>query len=862
MPDLLLLSLGTVDLLRRRVSTTRGEATLTTTEVALLRYLAASPGRTVPRDELLREVWGYAAGAASRTIDVTVRRLRAKIEVDPAAPTHLLAVHGVGYTFVPAEPARVVAVTPVPVAPEPTVRTETGAADALIGRVTERAEAWALLGAGARPLTVTGPAGVGKTRFAQALVEDARAGGRTAWFVDLVAAASAEDLALTTAAALGLNVATDMAIAAALARAGAALLVLDNFEQLPADAATRVAAWMAPGAAIVVTSRRRLGLPEEALLRLEPLSEDDAVALFCRRARRVRPDVRLDDVVGLRALVRRVDGLPLAVELAASRTRALSVAEVAARLDVPFLRDVNPATPGRATLALALDASWALLDADARRALVALAVVPGATFVAVAEGLLARVGIPDPLGTLELLVDHSLVRVVEGPPGTHAARLAPFVVVVEYAAARSAEAAVHDAVGAWIGALADTLGAWAVDVSGPERVPRVNRVLAETDGVLALLQRHADAARPDALRAAEAWLQAAGSAWGHAAEATIVDLAVGLARASGEPRPLARALARRVWVYDRTGRVDAACADADAVAALAARDADLAPTHALAQLGRANALRRALPHLEALAVIDAFVAAGHAPEFQGVAQCERGLILLRVGDVVGASAAFEAALGAAEAEGNPRRADQALDNLALARIEEGRGAEIEARVRAAVASRRANGGDVTVAPLWYALGAIALEAGRLAEARAAFHAERVAAVARATIWGISSADVNSAYVDLRAGDPAAAVAAFGSACAGFAAIGPGRTPVPALVGLAIARVAAGERGVTLDPTPATDGPVDAALYALGGAVITFAAAGDAASRARLQAALDTPTVATSLDVRELVRFVRGWVAGR
>ncbi|MES2645108.1 MAG: winged helix-turn-helix domain-containing protein [Myxococcota bacterium] len=844
MSDLLPLSLGTVDLLRRRVSTPTGEARLTTTEVALLRYLAARPGRTVPREELLREVWGYAEGAASRTIDVTVRRLRAKIEADPAVPTHLLAVHGVGYTFVPAVVGMVVAAA----AASP--------GDALIGRGGERAAAWAQLEAGARPLTVTGPAGVGKTRFAQALVEDARAGGRAAWFVDLVAAASAEDLALATAAVLGLALATDRAIAGALV---GAFIVLDNFEQLPTDAAARVAAWIAaaPGVAIVVTSRRRLALPEEALLRLEPLPVDEAVALFCRRARRVRPDVRLDDVAGLRALVRRVDGLPLALELAASRTRALSVAEVAARLDVPFLRDVTPATPRRATLGLALDASWALLDADARRALVALAAVPGATFVAVAEGLLARVGIADPLGALEVLVDHSLVRVVEGPPGTNAARLAPFVVVMEYAAARSAEVAISGATAAWIGALADVLGGWMADDTAPDRPPGVVCLLAETDAVLALLQRHADAARADALRAAEAWLVGAGRARGHPAEATIADLAVGIARAVGDARQLARLLALRVWVYDRTGRVDAACADSHEVVALAATDPALARIRASAQLGCASALRRAMRHAEALAVLDAFVVPSEgALAFLNGVQSERGLILLRMGDVAGASAAFEEALDTAEVGGDARGAGFALDNLALTRIEAGRGAEIEARVRAAVATRRALGGDATVSPLWYALGAIALEAGRLDEARAGFLAERDAAAARGMVSAIWAAAMNLGYVELRAGDVAAAVVAFRDACAGFAAIG--RTPTPASVGLAITRAVAGE-AVTLEPAPGS--PIDEALHALAAAVIAFAAVPSSEHRARLDAALETPTVATSLDVREFVRFVRGWVFG-
>ncbi len=74
---------------------------LTTREAALLSYLATRPGRAVERSDLMREVWNYAGGVVTRTIDNTVARLRAKIEVDPSHPRHLITVHGVGYRFEP-----------------------------------------------------------------------------------------------------------------------------------------------------------------------------------------------------------------------------------------------------------------------------------------------------------------------------------------------------------------------------------------------------------------------------------------------------------------------------------------------------------------------------------------------------------------------------------------------------------------------------------------------------------------------------------------------------------------------------------------------------------------------------------------
>lgn len=104
---------GTLDLARRVLTRVEGgERVLTTKETELVAYLAARATRPVSRDELLREVWGYRAPVETRTLDVTVRRVRSKIEVDPSAPDHLLTQHGEGYLFRPLA-------TPRPAAPAP-----------------------------------------------------------------------------------------------------------------------------------------------------------------------------------------------------------------------------------------------------------------------------------------------------------------------------------------------------------------------------------------------------------------------------------------------------------------------------------------------------------------------------------------------------------------------------------------------------------------------------------------------------------------------------------------------------------------------------------------------------------------------
>lgn len=100
--EVLSLAACTIDLVRGTVvRLDGGSEALTTKELELLSYLAARPGAVVDREELHRDVWGQRAGLLTRSADHTVARLRAKIEDDPAAPRHVLTVHGRGYRFVP-----------------------------------------------------------------------------------------------------------------------------------------------------------------------------------------------------------------------------------------------------------------------------------------------------------------------------------------------------------------------------------------------------------------------------------------------------------------------------------------------------------------------------------------------------------------------------------------------------------------------------------------------------------------------------------------------------------------------------------------------------------------------------------------
>jgi non-specific serine/threonine protein kinase len=314
------------------------------------------------------------------------------------------------------------------------------AAPSLIGRERELAALADMVGErGLRLVTVTGPAGVGKTRVAYA-VADAVAED-SSWRVVRVELAALADAALVAdAIAVAVDAAHRSRRGSAL-RAAAdalgeqrALLVLDNFEHLD-PAAGDVAALLAecPGVTALVTSRHILGLTAEHMFPLAPLvlpdpGEDDptraarsaAVALFVARARARDPEFELTPEVTLAVaeICRRLDGLPLAIELAAARMAVLPPPamierwEAAVGLDAPGARDL----PTRQqTLRRAFDWSYELLGDDERALLRRLAAFPGGFDLAAVEAACAGDGdaLPaldvEPIETLAGFVDRSLV---------------------------------------------------------------------------------------------------------------------------------------------------------------------------------------------------------------------------------------------------------------------------------------------------------------------------------------------------------------------------------------------------------------------------------------------------------------------
>ena len=279
----------------------------------------------------------------------------------------------------------------------------------------------------ARLVTLTGPAGVGKTRTAIELgrgQERQRADG--VWLVDLVSAGRAEDVAAETARVLDIRGAARDATTGAVRRYVAdrdVLLVLDNCEHV-LDACADLAMTLlgaCPNLRILATSREPLGLTGEAVWRLEPLLPQHAYRLFLERARERSPELvpGEDTEAAILNICARVDQLPLGIELAAARVRIMSPNEIVASIDahVGELGWARRSTPAHhRSVRAAVEWSYTLLDPIEQAAFRSLAV-----FVGEFDADAARAVAPGmSLDVLARLVDKSLITVV--PAGRHRTR--------------------------------------------------------------------------------------------------------------------------------------------------------------------------------------------------------------------------------------------------------------------------------------------------------------------------------------------------------------------------------------------------------------------------------------------------------
>ena len=306
----------------------------------------------------------------------------------------------------PAEPAR----PPLPVAATP-----------LLGREDDVATAETMLAdPEVRLLTLTGPGGIGKTRLARELAVRLEprfeAGAR---FVALAAIADPERVVPAVAQALGaLESDAQSPLEALVAMLGERelLLVLDNLEQV-LDAAPELAALLAaaPRVKLLATSRGALRLAGERELAIAPLAAAPAAELFLRRARALNPRLAVGEgeQAGVARICERLDGLPLAIELAAARSKVLTPAAILERLERRLdLLSAGPrdAPARQQTLRATIDWSYDLLEPSAQRLFAQLGVFVGGWTLEAAETICG----PGALDGLDTLVDQSLVTPAHG----------------------------------------------------------------------------------------------------------------------------------------------------------------------------------------------------------------------------------------------------------------------------------------------------------------------------------------------------------------------------------------------------------------------------------------------------------------
>jgi predicted ATPase/DNA-binding SARP family transcriptional activator len=313
------------------------------------------------------------------------------------------------------------------------------AATAIVGREAELADLAGLLRGGARLITLTGPGGIGKTRLAlQAAHDLAETVADGAHFVDLAHVTDPGLVPDAIAAALAVPAQRDEPPTAALRRflgPRRALVVLDNFEVV--DAAAPLVADLlraAPGLAVLATSRTPLRLTGEHQLRVEPLPLPDAVRLFAARSRAVAPGFRRpgEETDEVARLCRRLDCLPLAIELAAARTRDYAPRELLESMpsSLELAGEGARDLPARQrTLRAAIDWSHRLLAPDEQATFARLGVFAGG-FAAESAAAVAGAGREE----LASLVRASLVAERPGPGGDP--RWALLEVVREYALER------------------------------------------------------------------------------------------------------------------------------------------------------------------------------------------------------------------------------------------------------------------------------------------------------------------------------------------------------------------------------------------------------------------------------------------
>ncbi len=629
----------------------------------------------------------------------------------------------------------------------------------LVGRDAEVADLVVALRGPERLLTLTGPGGVGKTRLALAAstaVARDFAGG--VYYISLAAITDPDRVAQEIADALGVQQTGQGDLADRLVaslRERRLLLVLDNFEQVIGAAALVATLLTAcPALKVLVTSRIRLRISGEWERPLPPLrvstgADSDAtwpggrtvpawgdpvtlspaVQLFMERAQAVRPEIGSspEDIANIAAICQRLDGLPLAIELAAARVNVLLLPDLLDRLEqrLPLLTGGPRDAPVRLrTMRDAIAWSYDLLDADEQRLFRVLSIFTGGFTLAAAEGISA----PDlpAFDLLASLVDKSLLGMQRTASDETRYRLLETIreFGLEQLAASGELEPVSRRHAAWYLSFAAEAGPRAKLADSATWLPRLRAEHPNLLAALSWLQRQGDGVR--LLRMAAAlwpfWQEqnhfAEGLRW--------LEPALELGQDAPVPDRL-RALSGAGTLAWYLTRVDLATAWHEQALALARAEGD--------RIAEARAL------------------------------CDRSWLLAEQGDLQGAMASCEASLVLARAEGAADPTALVLHNLACFSRMSGDLARANAYAAEALALARAEGWEWLVTMILVGYGYTALELGEPGRAATLLREALELGVRRGDLVDVNTALEGLATVAMASGKPEMAAHLFGAASA-------------------------------------------------------------------------------------------------
>ena len=640
--------------------------------------------------------------------------------------------------------------------------------DAFVGRHATLLALARSFDQGARLVSVLGIGGCGKTRlvtrFGRAWLGEHPGG---TWFCDLAPARGLDGL--LHAVAQGLEVPLGKAdaveqIGHAIAGRGACLVILDNFEQVARHAEESLGRWLdrAPEARFLVTSREVLGITGEATLALAPLPPPEAESLFALRAAAVRRGFEPGeaDRKAIGSLVRLLDGLPLAIELAAARARIMAPQALLERMSERFrlLTSSSGRQDRQSTLRGAFDWSWDLLAESDRVALAQLSVFEGGFTLDAAEAVIdltACAEVPWSVDAVHSLVDKSFVRALDGD------RFDLLVSVQDYAAEHLRTAgrfpgsgsAAQDVAqarhGAWFAALGPAQAADGACADLDNLVVACRHAVRRGDcataagalqGAWAALKLHgpfgtgvelaaAVCAMPSlagaAAARAHAVLGAASDASGRLRDAhQHYEAALQLARDTADRHAEAELTVQLAALHAREGRGDeAAAGHAEGLRLAREAAAPALVCAALNGLGNVDTdhgrLEAARAHYTAALAIAREIG---DRRWQGALLGNLGMVQASLGRMDDSRAHLEEALGISRACGDRQREGHTQANLGLLHQIQGRGAEAVAATEAALGVARELGHVRLECIVLCNLGIALADAGDVEQAGARFDA--------------------------------------------------------------------------------------------------------------------------------------------